>query len=238
LGTSTISELSHRAKELGYEYIGLTEHNPSVSNHTVEQITEIIKMKTKVIHNFNLANENKHENILYVFNGLEIDIQADGTRALPDSCLDLLDYACVSIHSSFNQSRKLMTARVISGLDHPKIRFFAHPTARLLLSREGIDLDWDTVFDFCVRKNKWLEINAWPDRLDLPDNLVREAISNGVRLVINTDSHAASQLSYMHYGVSVARRGWATAANIINTQTLTKMRQLLSSNQSGKAGDK
>ena len=162
-----------------------------------------------------------------MFNGLEIDILPDGRRALPDNCLELLDYACISIHSSFRLSRKAMTDRVLSAFDHPKIRFLAHPTGRLLGQREGVELDWDRIFDFCARQDKWLEIDAWPDRLDLPDVLVREAITAKIKLVIDTDSHAASHLSYMRYGVSVARRGWAEAPDIVNTFSLTKMRQLL-----------
>ncbi|KKU92710.1 hypothetical protein A3H89_00935 [Candidatus Amesbacteria bacterium RIFCSPLOWO2_02_FULL_48_11] len=226
LGESSISDLVRVASILGYEYIGLTEHNPSLSGHTPSQIRDLIIRKSDQIHRFN--DEKSHENnILYVFNGLEIDILPDGRRALPDNCLELLDYACISIHSSFRLSRKAMTDRVLSAFDHPKIRFLAHPTGRLLGQREGVELDWDRIFDFCARQDKWLEIDAWPDRLDLPDVLVREAITAKIKLVIDTDSHAASHLSYMRYGVSVARRGWAEAPDIVNTFSLTKMRQLL-----------
>ena len=231
LGTSSIPDLLDTARDLGYEYIGLTEHNPSISNHTDSQIFELIKMKTNIVHKYNQSYEKKSEKYPYIFNGLEIDIRPDGTRALPDACLDLLDYACVSIHNSFDLDRQSMTDRVISGLDHPKVRFFAHPTARLLLEREGIELDWDRIFDFCLSRDKWLEINAWPNRLDLPDTQVREAIRLGVKILINTDSHSASHLSYMHYGVSVARRGWAMAAAVLNTRPLTVMRQLLVGNK-------
>lgn len=218
LGTSTISELTHQALSLGYEYIGLTEHNPSVSNHTPEQVHDLIKRKTDIIEQFNSTST------LFVLNGLEIDILASGKRALPDNYLDLLDYACVSIHSSFRASRQAMTDRVLSAFDHPKVKFFAHPTGRLLNEREGVELDWDRIFDFCVKKNKWLEIDGWPNRLDLPDNIVRDAVKHGVKLVIDTDSHAADQLPYMRYGVSVARRGWATTSDIINTLSLKEVK--------------
>jgi DNA polymerase (family 10) len=120
-----------------------------------------------------------------------------------------------------------MTSRVLTALDHPKVRFFAHPTGRLLNEREGIELDWDKIFTFCLKNNKWLEINAWPNRLDLPDILVREAITKGVKIIVNTDSHAATSLTYMRYGISVARRGWSTAADIINTQSLKDIFKLL-----------
>jgi len=215
LGMSSVSELCDKAKELGYEYIGLTDHNPSVSNHSEKQIMDLIQMRTKVIHNQKRA--------IRVFNGLEIDIQPNGMRALPDSCLDMLDYACVAIHSSFAGSRKAMTDRVLRALDHPKIKFLAHPTARLLQQREGVELDWERIFDFCVRNHKWLEIDGWPTRLDLPDIQVREAIKYGVKIIIDTDSHAAGQLELMRYGVSVARRGWASKRDIINTASLKEV---------------
>lgn len=219
LGVSSLAQLASVAHGLGYEYIGVTEHNPSVSRHTSVQVMDIIKRKTDQVHRFTGP--------VHIFNGLEIDIQPDGRRALPDAALELLDYACVSIHSSFRADRKTMTARVLSALDHPKVKFFAHPTARLLGEREGIELDWDQIFDFCLKNHKWLEVDAWPNRLDLPDNLVHEAVKHGVKIVVDTDSHAAAQLVYMRYGVSVARRGWATPADIINTCRLNEIKPLL-----------
>ncbi|TSC87312.1 MAG: DNA polymerase (family X) [Microgenomates group bacterium Gr01-1014_16] len=219
LGTSSLSELSTKCIELGYEYFGLTEHNPSFSRHTVKQVEELIKKKTEIIRNF--------QSKIHIFNGLEIDIQPDGRRALPDSCLDMLDYACVSIHSSFRLNRKAMTDRVLAALDHPKVKFFAHPTGRLLNEREGVELDWDRIFDFCLKNNKWLEIDAWPNRLDLPDVIAHEAVKAGVKIVIDTDSHDAAHLEYMRYGVSVARRAWCTKSDILNTLPLLEMKKLL-----------
>jgi len=224
LGQSTPIDMARMGASLGYEYIGLTEHNPAVSTHTKKQMVDIIKAKTEAIAHI---NESGGKQLVHIFNGMEIDIQSSGERALPDEALELLDYACVSIHGSFRQNRKLMTDRVLRGLDHPKVRFFAHPTARLLNQREGIELDWDRIFDFCLTHNKWLEVDAWPNRLDLPDTLVHEAIKRGVRLVIDTDSHEMQQMEYMRFGVSVARRGHAQTKDIINTVSLTKMRELL-----------
>ncbi len=227
LGISSVSELVQKARNLNYRYLGLTEHNPAVSRHSSSQILDLIKKKTFIIQSFNQAHEKEHENIPYVFNGLEIDIQPDGKRSLPDNCLEYLDYACVSIHSSFRQSRKMMTARILKGMEHPKIKFLAHPTARLLGEREEVEIEWDMIFDFCLKHHKWLEIDAWPNRLDLPDTLVKEAVKRGITLVINTDSHGQEQLDFMHYGISVARRGWVTSQNVANTLSLTQMRELL-----------
>ncbi|KKU64062.1 MAG: polymerase IV protein [Candidatus Amesbacteria bacterium GW2011_GWA1_47_16] len=228
LGESSLTQLAETAESLNYQYLGITEHNPSVSGHTQKQILNLIKHKTELVNVFNTSHENRGEKrVPYIFNGLEIDILPDGTRALPESALDLLDFACVSIHSSFRQGRKEITARVLRALDHPKIRFFAHPTARLLGSREGIDLEWDQIFDFCLKNNKWLEINGWPNRLDLPDTLVRDALKFGIKLIVDTDSHSHKHLKYMRYGVSVARRGWAKNYDIINTLSLTEIKKLI-----------
>jgi DNA polymerase (family 10) len=110
-----------------------------------------------------------------------------------------------------------MTKRVLSGLSHKKAKILAHPTGRLLNDRSGFELDWDKIFDFCQKNDKALEINSWPDRLDLPDSLVKLAVENNVKMIINTDSHAAGQMGLMRFGVSVARRGWATKNDILNT---------------------
>lgn len=227
LGESSLTDIVRQAQELGYQYLGFTEHNPSLSGHTSSQVIDLIKRKTHIIEQFKSNMKTNDENKLDIYNGLEIDIQPDGRRALPDAALDILDYACVSIHSSFRQSRSDMTNRVLKALDHPKVRFFAHPTARLINERESVELDWEKIFAFCLQNDKWLEIDAWPNRLDLPDTLVRDAVKHGVKLVIDTDSHSSSHLPYMRYGVSVARRGWATPADIINTLSPDKFSQLL-----------
>ncbi|MBP9687849.1 hypothetical protein KBD68_04295, partial [Candidatus Woesebacteria bacterium] len=155
-----------------------------------------------------------------VFNSLEIDILPGGSLPINDAGLDLLDFALVSIHSSFKLERAEMTKRVISALSHPKVKIFAHPTGRLLNERESVSLDWDQIFDFCVKNNKVIEINADPHRLDLPDMLVREGKKHGVKFSLGTDAHHSSGLANMPYGVFVARRGWLTASDIINTRSL------------------
>ena len=229
LGTSSLQELADEAVRLGYEYIGVTEHNPSVSRHTAQQIIDLVKRKSDHVHKFNSSETclPAGRKRVLIFNGLEIDIQPDGHRALPDQALELLDYACVSIHSSFRSPRHEMTTRVLKAMDHPKVRFLAHPTGRLLGEREGVELDWDKIFDYCKSHSKWLEIDGWPNRLDLPDNLVHQAIKFGVKIVVDTDSHAAGHMEYMRFGVSVARRGWAVATDIINTWNLDQIKKLL-----------
>jgi DNA polymerase (family 10) len=120
-----------------------------------------------------------------------------------------------------------MTKRIINGLSHPKAKILGHPTGRLLDRRAGYEIDWDLLFDYCKSMGKYLEINSWPNRLDLPDTIVKTALEKDVGFVINTDAHAVDQLDLMQYGVSVARRGWAEAKNIINTFDLVEIEKCI-----------
>ncbi len=216
LGTASIKEIVLKAKELGYEYVGLSEHNSSLSKHTDKQIIALLKRKKEVVEQFKSSNK-KLVQAIHLLNGLEIDIRPDGNLAIPEKAFDYLDYAIVSIHSSFRQSRTKATKRVLKALDHPKAVILGHPTGRMLNRREGMEFDWEQIFAFCQKKKKYLEINAWPGRLDLPDYLVREAVKNGVKMIINSDTHSLEEMNLMKYGVSVARRGWAEKKDILNT---------------------
>lgn len=120
-----------------------------------------------------------------------------------------------------------MTRRVLNALSYPKVKILAHPTGRLINKRSGYELEWEKVFTFIKKNNIALEINSWPDRLDLPDTLVREALKYGCKFVINTDAHAIEDLYNMSYGVAVARRGWTTKNDIINTMPYAKFKEWL-----------
>ena len=222
VGASSMEELMQKAKELNYEYIAFTEHNPSQRGHNYQQILDILKGKQeKVIR----VNERVKE--IKAFNSLEIDMLPDGRLPVDDKGLEMLDFALVSIHSSFKKSREEMTKRVLAGLDHPRVKIFAHPTARLLEKREGVELNWEKIFDFCLKNGKWIEINADPHRLDLPDFLIRDAVKLGVKLTLGTDSHHKDGMDNMRYGVAMARRGWATKGDIVNTKSLPDFEKLL-----------
>ncbi len=219
MGVHNFDQMIRKAISLSYDYIGFSEHNPSVSRHTGEQIYEILSKRNIIIEQMKL----KYKNNIRLFSLLEIDILTDGQLAVDDKSLELLDAAIVSIHSSFGMDRNKMTKRVISGLSHPKAKILAHPTGRLLNQRNGYDLDWEQLFDFCQKNNKALEINSWPVRLDLPDSLVRKAKDLGIMLTIDTDSHNLNHMDLMRYGVFVARRGWCTRNDILNTKTYNEV---------------
>lgn len=228
IGENSMEEIIQRGNDLGYEYLAFTEHNPSQKGHTEKQIVEILKKKHEKVEQLNYSlKKSSKKGIQKVFNSLEIDILPDGRIPVPGAGMELLDFALVSIHSSFSLGREQMTKRVLSALSHPKVKIFAHPTARKLNEREGIELNWSEIFEFCLKNDKWIEINAEPSRLDLPDTLVHEAVKLGIKLSLGTDSHSAEGLSNMQFGVSVARRGWAEARDIMNTRTLTEFEKLL-----------
>ena len=224
LGSSSLEEILSQAEKLKYEYVGISDHNPSYSKHNNNEIITILKRRKSVFEHIMSSTKSVRVNL---FTMLETDILPDGRLPLPDEVFDYLDATIVSIHSSFNMDKRKMTERIISGLSHPKAKILAHPTGRLIGRREGYDVDWEKLFNFCKEKDKAIEINAYPDRLDLPDVLIREAIKKGIKLVIGTDSHQHSQMELMFYGVSQARRGWATKHDIINTLPYNKIRKWL-----------
>lgn len=232
VGESSVEEMIGKANELGYEYIALTEHNPSQSKHNEKQIVDILKRKKEKVDKLNSSLRRAGASyapngVKKVFNSLEVDILPDGRLPVSDEGMKLLDFALVAIHSSFRQTREKATERVLSALAHPSVKIFAHPTGRMLGKREGLELNWPEIFEFCQKHHKWLEINANPARLDLPDVLVDEAIKAGVKLTLGTDAHHQNGLDDMTFGVSVARRGWATKADIANTRGLKEFERML-----------
>lgn len=226
IGAHSYLDIAKKAEELGYEYVGFADHNPSTKNNSPEKVVEILKKRKEHIQEV----FKKHPVKVQHFIGLEIDILPSGDLAIPQEAFEHLDYAIVSLHSAFRLPIDKMTARVLKALScHPKVRIFGHPTGRLLGKREGVDLDWKKVFEVTKKNDIALEINSGPDRLDLPDSLVREAITLGNKCIIDTDAHAAEFMPEIGYGVSVARRGWCTKNDIINTKSLKEFKSWLMS---------
>lgn len=228
LGQSSMEEIIRKGNELNYEYLAFTEHNPSQKGHTENDIVEILKRKREKVDKINYSlSKSSTNSVQRVFNSLEIDIMPNGNLPVPEEGLATLDFALISIHSSFDQSRSEMTKRVLSALAHPKVKVFAHPTARKINKREGIELNWPEIFDFCLKNNKWLEIDTDPARLDLPDTLVHEAVKLGVKMTMGTDAHHYEGMNNMAIGISVARRGWCEKKDIVNTRSLADFEKLV-----------
>lgn len=224
LGTSSLEDMLKQAAGLNYEYIGVSDHNPSYTKHNNSQIVSILKERRSKFEQIISSTKSAR---VHLFIMLEVDILPDGKLPVPEEAFHYLDAIIVSIHSSFGMERAKMTDRIIKGLSHPKARILAHPTGRLLGTRNGYELDWTRLFKFCKENDKALEINAYPNRLDLPDRLVQDAINEKIKLVIDTDSHDKSQMELMRYGVAVARRGWVQRNDIINAQPYNKFKDWL-----------
>lgn len=223
VGKNSIGELLTQAASLGYEYIGFADHNPR-ANQSESAIVEIMKHRRDAYEQQYSSWKNREKKSasssggrIQYFLMCEVDILPDGRLALPEKAFEYVDAVVVSLHSAFTQERAQVTRRLVTALTmHPKVRILGHPTGRLLGSREGVDADWPEVFATAKEHDIALEINSYPDRLDLPDILVYDAVKNGLKLIIDTDAHAAEHMSLMPYGVSVARRGWATKRDIAN----------------------
>ena len=221
-GKNTILEMIDEARKLNYKYIAITDHSKAraISNglnedRLLKQIKEIQKLR------------NKFKDI-YIFTGIEVDIKGNGELDLDEDVLKKLDIVIASVHSGFKQDKEEMTKRLIKAFDTGLIKIFGHPTARIINLRPEIKFDFKKIFDNCKEKNIALEVNSFPERLDLKDAYIKEAIKNKVKLVINTDSHHVNHFNLIKYGIAQARRGWCTSKDILNTYDLNNFKKFFS----------
>ena len=217
-GGSSIEEIVVKAISLGYEYIGITDHSQGLKIAGGLNIHEL-DLKRKEMERLS----KKYKNIKILF-GSEVDIDSDGNLDYPDDVLREMDIVIGAIHAGFKQSREVITERIIKACRNKYVSVIAHPTGRLWGSRDAYDIDFGEVFKAANDTNTALEINSFPQRLDLNDVNSRMAKDAGVKIVINTDSHIAEHLSMMKFGVAVARRGWLEKKDVLNTAPLNKLK--------------
>jgi len=213
-GQLSILEMAQAAKKHGYKVLAITDHSPSiglVNGLTTERLHEQRKEIDKV--------RKKMGAELLILHGVEVEIKADATLDLPDETLRWLDIVVASLHVSIRQPRAQVTERILAAMHNPHVDIIGHPTNRKLPDREGADLDMDVVLKAAAETGTALEINANPARLDLDDVQARRAIEMGIKLAINTDAHDADHMGFLPFGVATARRGWVTAADVINAWT-------------------
>jgi DNA polymerase (family X) len=222
-GKSTIEEMVEHAAELGYEYIALTDHSPSQRiargldvDRLEEKIREIEKLRKK-----------RKGGPPQVLTGAEVDILADGKLDYPDQVLDRLDIVVAAIHSSFRHNKEETTERLLRALANPRVDILAHPTGRLIGSREPLELDFEKILEAARKAGTALEINGSMYRLDLNDLMAKAAQEAGVLLAIDSDAHSTAQLDGIRYGVFQARRGWVEAKAVINTWPWPKLKRWL-----------
>lgn len=210
-GKSSIEEMALKAKDLGYEYIAITDHSPSsriAGGLSIERLYE----KKKEIE----AARKKLKGIKILM-GSEVDIKSDGSLDYPDEVLRDLDIVVISVHSGFKMDRETMTTRIVKALQNPFVHVLGHPTGRLIGERDPYEVDIDRVIRTAKEFGKAIEVNSFYSRLDLNDINVRKAVDMGVRIVISTDSHHTDHLNMMRLGVATAKRGWAERKAVLNT---------------------
>ncbi len=220
-GKASLREMAEAAAVLGYQYIAVTDHSKALamSNGLDEQRAVAFAQEVRELNRDGLP--------LRVFSGIECDILRDGAMDLAEDALAELDLVVASVHSYFNLEPQEMTDRFLKALESPSMRILGHATGRILLQRESYGFDFERVAAKAAEKGVAFEINASPERLDLPSHLVRSAKRRGCKFTISTDAHRPAHFYNMRYGVVTARRGWLEPADVLNTKSVEEFETLL-----------
>jgi DNA polymerase (family X) len=210
-GRCTIEEMIEAARERGYEYMAITDHSRNLA------FANGLDDQRAAEHVRKIRKAGEQADRIKVFAGIEVDILQEGELDLSGSVLDEMDLVIASVHSHFQQEPKQMTERLLLAITSGHISILGHPTGRILLRREGYDFDMDAILSAAAEHGVAMELNAYPDRLDLCDRHLKMARDRGVNIVINTDSHHTSHLEKMRFGVLQARRAWLRREDVLNT---------------------
>jgi DNA polymerase (family 10) len=220
-GRNTIEEMAEAARERGYEYMAITDHSKNLA--FANGLTD----ERALAHIERIRAVEKKMKGIRIFAGIEVDILGDGALDLSDSVLEQMDIVIASVHSQFNQDRAAMTDRLLKAIANPNTSLIGHPTGRLLLRREAYQFDLDAVLKAAAKHKVGMELNSYPDRLDLSDVHLRLAKEHGVKIVINTDSHHTSHMEKMRYGILQARRAWLKKEDVLNTLPVAEFTRAL-----------
>ena len=210
-GRNTIEEMAEAARERGHKYMAITDHSKNLA------FANGLDDKRAIEHIARIRAANENMGGIRIFAGIEVDILADGSLDLSDSVLEQMDVVIASVHSHFDQSPEEMTERLLKAISNPNVSLIGHPTGRLLLRRDSYAFDMEKILEAAARNKVAMELNAYPDRLDLCDRHLRMAKQRGVRIVINTDSHHTTHMEKIRFGVLQARRAWLTPEDVLNT---------------------
>ena len=210
-GRNTIEEMAEAAKTRGYNYIAITDHSKNLA------FANGLDDKRALAHIQRIRSANDQIEGITIFAGIEVDILADGDLDLSDSVLTEMDIVIASVHSVFNQEPAKMTDRLLKAIANPNVSLIGHPTGRIQLRRDAYHYDMHAVLTAAAQHKVAMELNSYPDRLDLNDVHLRQAKQHGVKIVINTDSHHTSHLEKIRFGVLQARRAWLTKQDVLNT---------------------
>jgi DNA polymerase (family 10) len=220
-GQDSLSSMAQAAAEQGLEWLGIADH--SKSSFQANGL-DAKRLETQ-IEEIRLLNSKKPKCTLLA--GTECDILKDGKLDFPDSLLSELDYVVASVHSGFTSDEKEMTQRIIRAMENPHVTCLGHPTGRLLLEREAYPLNIPKILDAAAATGTWIELNANPWRLDLDWRWWHKARDLGILCCINPDAHKTAHLRFLDFGVTLARKGWLRAQDVVNTRTLSQLRKLL-----------
>ena len=220
-GSNTMKEMIGESRKLGHSFIAFTDHVGTL------KVAGGMDKKKWEKQGKKIAELQENYDDIHIFHGLEANIKKNGELDIDSSFLKEADVVLASIHSSFRLPRKEMTDRVIKAVENEYVNILSHPTGRKIQKKEAINLDLDAVFESARNHQVAIEINAYPERLDLNDSNVHRAIDTNVKLSIGTDAHRKDHLRYYTLGIAVARRGWAQQKDIINTFSLSKLKKFL-----------
>ncbi len=220
-GRNTIEEMAEAAAGHGYKYMAITDHSKNLA------FANGLDDKRAVEHIKRIRAASDANGKIRILAGIEVDVLADGSLDLSDSVLEQMDIVIASVHSHFNQGPTEMTDRLLKTLQNPNVSLLGHPTGRLLLRRDAYAFDIDAILKEAARNKVAMELNAYPDRLDLSDRHLRLAKQHGVKIVINTDAHHTSHLDKIRFGILEARRAWLTKDDVLNTLPLPKFAEAM-----------
>jgi DNA polymerase (family 10) len=224
-GGNTIEEMAETAMKMGYEYFGIASHTKFLRiEHGLDE--KQLELRDREIDRINLNFKNKKSKFR-ILKGCEANILNDGSIDIKDEALKKLDFVIAGIHSNFKMPKEKMTERIIRAMKNPNVDIISHPTGRIIQRRDEYQIDFEKILRAAKETGTILEINSYPERLDLNDQNIRRTKEAGVKMVINTDSHHRDQMRFIEYGIAQARRGWAEKEDIINTQPLEKLLKYL-----------
>lgn len=235
-GKATLAEMAEAARAKGWEYLGIADHSRS-AGYAGGLSSAAVRKQHAEIDAWNRAHGGKRKGrpAFRLFKGTESEILADGSLDYDDALLGSFDYVVASVHSGFRIGEREMTERMVRAVSHPRVTMLGHATGRLLLSREGYEVDVRAVIDAAAEHGTAIEINADPRRLDLDWRHVRYAAERGVLVPINPDAHSTRALDNVAYGVGMARKGWLTAAQVLNTRSLPDVEAYLAERKQDRA---
>ena len=219
-GEESIFKMAQAAQKRGLKYLAITDHTGILKIAGGLSAKKLLQQKKEI------EKINRQMKGIKILSGAEVNIKLDGTLDVDNQTLSKLDFVIAGVHSNFKMSKKEMTERILRAMRNKNVKVIVHPTGRIIQKRESYLLDFEKIVQEAIKTKTALEINSWPQRLDLNDENVKKAISLGAKLSINTDAHSISHFNFLEFGIATARRGWAEKKDVINSLPLEKLMKI------------